>query len=164
VPFHVTQRGNRGGNVFFSDQHRALYLAWLCEYAERFTVEVLAYCLMSNHVHLVLVPSATHGLHRGFATSNAIPSSLFFRGGWLVRLAGASRRARTPEYVATTRSGRNTLRLTIVCRGPRARARPTGVGPAAGPSEKNDWGRLSISRRQLSAQRSNSRTATRTEG
>ena len=64
VPFHVTQRGNRRGQVFFSDQNRAIYLEWLREYAERCSVETLAYCLMPNHVHLVLVPSTSQGLHR----------------------------------------------------------------------------------------------------
>ena len=64
VPFHVTQRGNRRGDVFFSDQNRLLYLWWLRDYAERCSVEILAYCLMVNHVHLVLVPSTVQGLHR----------------------------------------------------------------------------------------------------
>jgi putative transposase len=64
VPFHVTQRGNRRSQVFFSDQNREIYLEWLREYAERCSVDILAYCLMINHVHLVLVPSTSQGLHR----------------------------------------------------------------------------------------------------
>lgn len=62
VPHHLTQRGNRRGEVFFSDGDRAVYLGWLAQYCERFRVEVLAYCLMTNHVHLVAVPETETGL------------------------------------------------------------------------------------------------------
>lgn len=64
VPYHVTQRGNRRCRVFFRDAHRRAYIEWLREYSERHSIEVLAYCLMPNHVHLVLVPSTADGLHR----------------------------------------------------------------------------------------------------
>ena len=58
VPHHVTQRGNRGGRVFFSDQNRRTYLDWLGRYSEEHGLRILAYCLMPNHVHLVVVPEA----------------------------------------------------------------------------------------------------------
>ena len=64
VPHHVTQRGNRRGTVFFTDEDRRGYLQLLREYSVRHAVEVLAYCLMSNHVHLVVVPTTAYGLHR----------------------------------------------------------------------------------------------------
>lgn len=64
LPHHITQRGNRREDVFFNDGDRGAYLAWLQEYCERFDVEVLAYCLMSNHVHLVAVPTLDDGLQR----------------------------------------------------------------------------------------------------
>jgi len=63
VPHHVTQRGNRRGRVFFSEADHRVYLTWLSEYATQHEVDVLAYCLMSNHVHLVLVPVARNSLH-----------------------------------------------------------------------------------------------------
>jgi putative transposase len=62
VPHHVTQRGNRREQVFFSDADRHSYLRWLRDYTDHHGVEVLAYCLMSNHVHLVLVPSTKTAL------------------------------------------------------------------------------------------------------
>lgn len=62
VPHHITQRGNRRADVFFSDDDRKTYLRWLQEYAELHGVEILAYCLMSNHIHLVAVPSDETGL------------------------------------------------------------------------------------------------------
>ncbi len=64
VPHHITQRGNRREDVFFDDQDRAVYLTWLAEYCQEFEVEVLAYCLMSNHIHLVAVPANEDGLQR----------------------------------------------------------------------------------------------------
>ena len=64
VPHHVTQRGNRREDVFFNDDHRVQYLEWLEEYCQRYYVDVLAYCLMTNHVHLVLVPRTETGLQQ----------------------------------------------------------------------------------------------------
>lgn len=64
VPHHVTQRGNRREDIFFSDEDRAAYLSWLKEYSEKFGVEILAYCLMTNHIHLVAVPATDDSLHR----------------------------------------------------------------------------------------------------
>lgn len=63
VPHHVTQRGNRRGQVFFSDDDRRTYLSWMREYAMESGAEVVAYCLMPNHVHLVLVPATSESLH-----------------------------------------------------------------------------------------------------
>lgn len=63
LPHHVTQRGNRREDIFFTDEDRGAYLTWLKEYCDKHQVEVLAYCLMTNHVHLVVVPAADDGLH-----------------------------------------------------------------------------------------------------
>ena len=68
LPHHVTQRGNRRGTVFFTDGDRKVYLRWLQEYAGKHAIDVLAYCLMTNHVHLVVVPTTRHGLHRALRT------------------------------------------------------------------------------------------------
>lgn len=64
VPHHITQRGNRREDVFFSDEDREVYLEWLQTYCEKHDVDVLAYCLMTNHIHLVLVPNSEDGLQR----------------------------------------------------------------------------------------------------
>lgn len=60
----MTQRGNRRGMVFFNDVDRRCYLRLLHEYCTRHEVEVLAYCLMENHVHMVVVPATNQALHR----------------------------------------------------------------------------------------------------
>lgn len=64
VPHHVTQRGNRRERTFFEDGDYALYLDLLAESASRARVAIWAYCLMPNHVHLILVPSDEDGLRR----------------------------------------------------------------------------------------------------
>lgn len=56
VPHHLTQRGNRREDVFFTDEDRQIYLAWLHEYCTSEKVSILAYCLMTNHVHVIAVP------------------------------------------------------------------------------------------------------------
>lgn len=56
VPHHLTQRGNHCQSVFFSDDDRRQYLAWLGEYAARYEMQIWAYCLMTTHVHLVSTP------------------------------------------------------------------------------------------------------------
>lgn len=66
APHHVTQRGNRRGQVFFSEADHRAYLKWLREYGDSHGVEVLAYCLMPNHVHLVVVPRSADSLRRVF--------------------------------------------------------------------------------------------------
>lgn len=66
IPHHVTQRGNGRQPTFFEDGDYALYLDLLGEAARRAHSEVWAYCLMPNHVHIVLTPSDEDGLRRTF--------------------------------------------------------------------------------------------------
>ncbi len=62
LPHHVTQRGNRGEPIFLEDGDQKLYLRLLAERARLARVEVWAYCLMPNHVHLILVPRTADGV------------------------------------------------------------------------------------------------------
>jgi putative transposase len=67
LPHHVTQRGNGRAQVFFCDADYALYRALLAESCRAAAVDVWAWVLMPNHVHLILVPSDTDGLRRALA-------------------------------------------------------------------------------------------------
>ena len=61
-PHHITQCGNRRQKTFFCSedyQHSIELIAEFCREAE---TEVLAYCLMPNHVHFVMVPGHKDGL------------------------------------------------------------------------------------------------------
>jgi putative transposase len=62
VPHHVTQRGNRRQDVFFGDEDYEVYKELLAEGCRAAGVEVWAYCLMPNHVHLILKPSDADSL------------------------------------------------------------------------------------------------------
>jgi putative transposase len=64
---HVTQRGNGRQQVFFSAVDCALYLRLLRNACATTRVTCLAFCLMPNHVHLILVPSSDDGLRRCLA-------------------------------------------------------------------------------------------------
>ena len=66
IPHHVTQRGNGRAQTFFEEGDYALYLDLLADAARRAQAEVWAYCLMPNHVHIVLTPSDQDGLARTF--------------------------------------------------------------------------------------------------
>ncbi len=48
VPHHVTQRGNRRENVFFTKDDYLAYLDWLRQYSQKYGLEILAYCLMKT--------------------------------------------------------------------------------------------------------------------
>jgi putative transposase len=67
LPHHVTQRGNGRARTFFDDADYALYRDLLAEHCGAAGVEVWAWCLMPNHVHLILVPSDPDGLRRALA-------------------------------------------------------------------------------------------------
>ncbi|MBO9698139.1 MAG: transposase [Sphingopyxis sp.] len=69
VPHHVVQRGNRRQPIFFSEEDRSSYIDWLAEGCRRFATRCLAWCLMDNHVHLILVPSTTDGLRGPVASA-----------------------------------------------------------------------------------------------
>ena len=64
VPYHVTQRGNRQQDVFFNADDRKRFLNWLSMYAARFRFDIQAYCLMSNHIHLVGFPRKPDSMAR----------------------------------------------------------------------------------------------------
>jgi len=63
-PHHIIQRGNRRQKVFFNEDDYDEYLALLKSYSHRFMVDVLAYCLMSNYVHLIVTPHKDGSLAR----------------------------------------------------------------------------------------------------
>jgi len=54
VPHHVMQRGNGRLTTFFGEDDYRAYLDLLGEWCGRWRVAVWAYCLMPNHVHLML--------------------------------------------------------------------------------------------------------------
>ncbi|MBZ5553760.1 MAG: transposase [Acidobacteriia bacterium] len=56
VPHHVTLRGNDQQDVFHELEDYQFYLGLLEIYLQKFNVELLGFCLMTNHIHEILVP------------------------------------------------------------------------------------------------------------
>jgi REP-associated tyrosine transposase len=82
-PHHVTQRGSRGQRTFFSENDCRRYLELLTHYRHQFDVEIWAYCLMPNHVHLVIVPEREDGLARTLQIAHQRYAKLInAREGW----------------------------------------------------------------------------------
>ena len=69
-PHHVTQRGNRRSQTFFEDGDYELYKSLLSDAAGKAEAEIWCYCLMPNHVHMIIVPSDEDGLRRTFADAH----------------------------------------------------------------------------------------------
>ena len=70
LPYHVTQRGNRRQPTFFGEEDYALYLKLLRFWCAKAETAVWAWCLMPNHVHLVLVPARPEGLAAALAPAH----------------------------------------------------------------------------------------------
>lgn len=70
LPHHVTQRGNRREQVFFSDADYEAYLGFLRQSLVKSSAEVWAWCLMPNHVHLIVVPKDEDGLRASVANTH----------------------------------------------------------------------------------------------
>jgi len=62
VAYHVTQRGVNRSDVFYSQADRETYLRLVEGQRQEAGVRVLAWCLMSNHVHWVVVPEREDSL------------------------------------------------------------------------------------------------------
>ncbi|MFZ5800819.1 MAG: transposase [Candidatus Omnitrophota bacterium] len=83
LPHHITQRGNRGQNVFFREKDKQIYLDILAEEASRSLLDIWAYCLMDNHIHLVAVPHSKESMARGIGTTHRKYTRMInFREGW----------------------------------------------------------------------------------
>jgi putative transposase len=70
VAHHVTQRGNRQQTIFFSDDDRRAYITILAAALKRSNTRCLAWCLMDNHIHLMLVPEHSDGLRATLSSTH----------------------------------------------------------------------------------------------
>ena len=69
-PHHITQRGNYQQTIFTTTVEYIKYLKWFDEYAKKYYLSILAYCLMPNHVHFVAIPEKEYSLAKTFNTSH----------------------------------------------------------------------------------------------
>ena len=83
VPHHVTQRGNRRQRTFFAEADFKLYRHLLGTWCRQLKVEIWAYCLMPNHVHLILRPTTEKGLAQAIGEAHRRYSlAINRREGW----------------------------------------------------------------------------------
>jgi putative transposase len=69
-PHHLTQRGNHRQTVFLDDEDRRLYLDLVKINAQQCGVQILGYCLMSNHVHWIVTPASERSLAEAFGRAH----------------------------------------------------------------------------------------------
>jgi putative transposase len=87
VPHHVTQRGVRRMPIFFTEGDRESYLRKISGKCREHGVEILCWCLMPNHVHLLVEPSTEDGLSLAIGRAHwAYVKDLNERHGWTGRL------------------------------------------------------------------------------
>ncbi len=83
IPHHVTQRGNRRRQTFFNDEDYQSYLELMSEWCTKFQVEAWAYCLMPNHIHLIVVPETKDSLNKAIGEAHRrYKRQINFREGW----------------------------------------------------------------------------------
>ena len=83
IPHHITQRGNRRQQTFFEDEDYQAYLDLMAEWCDRCGVEVWAYCLMPDHVHMIAVPAQKNSLARAIGEAHRrYTRMIHFREGW----------------------------------------------------------------------------------
>lgn len=82
-PHHVTQRGNRRQKTFFCEDDYRYYIELMAKFAREAGTEVWAYCLMPNHIHLVMVPSEEDGLRAALGEAHRrYTRYVNFQKGW----------------------------------------------------------------------------------
>jgi putative transposase len=83
IPHHITQRGNRRQDTFFNDDDYREYISLMASSCKRHEVEIWAYCLMRNHVHLIVVPETTESLRSAIGEAHRrYTREINFRHNW----------------------------------------------------------------------------------
>ena len=119
VAHHITQRGNRRQKTFFHPGDYQEYLALMKASCQQQDVRLWAYCLMPNHVHLILVPPSEKSLSRAVGDAHRrYTRRVNFREGWRGHLwqgRFASFAMDEPHLIAATRYiERNPVRAKLV--------------------------------------------------
>lgn len=121
LPHHVIHRGNRRQNVFFRDEDKESYLSILRLQARLFDLEVWSYCLMDNHVHLIVVPKDQESLSQAIAETHKLYTRMInFRERWRGSLWEGRFKSMVMDeryvYAAVRYVERNPVRANIVKR------------------------------------------------
>ncbi|MDY6823023.1 MAG: transposase [Thermodesulfobacteriota bacterium] len=83
MPHYITQRGNRRQQTFFSDDDYQAYIDLMAEWCGKYDVDIWAYCLMPNHIHLVAVPAKAENLRLAIGEAHRrYTRRINFSKGW----------------------------------------------------------------------------------
>ena len=83
MPHHITQRGNRRQKAFFNEGDYREYIALMSASCNLHGVEIWAYCLMCNHVHLIAVPEKPESLRHAIGEAHRrYTRAINFRNKW----------------------------------------------------------------------------------
>ena len=64
IPIHIIQRGNNRQACFVADEDHWAYTEWLKEYSVKYRVDIHAWVMMTNHVHLLCTPRSEAGISK----------------------------------------------------------------------------------------------------
>lgn len=82
-PHHIIQRGNRRQAVFFRNIDKQTYIELLRFHSKKAGMAIWAYCLMTNHVHLIAVPKTKESLAKGVGEAHRRYTSMInLRENW----------------------------------------------------------------------------------
>ncbi len=68
IPYHIYNRGNRKSNIFLDVKDYLRFMKRLKEYKEQFEIDLLCYCLMPNHFHLLLMSQGDEAITKFMLT------------------------------------------------------------------------------------------------
>ncbi|MBZ0192591.1 hypothetical protein KsCSTR_47960 [Candidatus Kuenenia stuttgartiensis] len=84
---HITQRGKRRLQTFLCDEDYEVYINLTFQWCRRWDIEICAYCLLPNHVHLIAVPPSENALSQAIGEAHRrYTRRVNFREGWRGRL------------------------------------------------------------------------------
>ena len=72
IPHHITQRGVRSMNIFLKDEDYEYYKKLLLEQCSIYELKVVSYCLMTNHVHLIVIPKNKESLSKAIGETHRL--------------------------------------------------------------------------------------------
>ena len=72
TPHHITQRGVRSMNIFFKDDDYIYYKNLLHKQCKEHNVQIISYCLMTNHVHLIAIPKHKESLAKAIGETHRL--------------------------------------------------------------------------------------------
>ena len=148
VAYHVTQRGVNRGDVFFSQADRETYLRLVSEQRQEAGVQVLAWCLMTNHVHWLVIPERedslsvlfrrVHGRYAQYVNARRARSGHLWQNRFFSCAVAAAREVTALRYVEW-----NPVRAGMV-EAPEAWAWSSARAHTQGPQSETtallDWG------------------------